>query len=329
MSTATDSVLAFVQFPHPGGEHGHDGDGVKEWNLHNHARKFMEMPAKYVSREGRQGPWSTGKGRVRFWGEWEPQSIVSELSVDAAISNGLPRYLHHPYLGNHPVGTSYQNSDPFVFGERFRYTLCRQYSRNSPTQLQRLAPHSVILFGSTQCRSFVLDTVFVVGVEQVKWTPATPPDADCGLMDRHHSAATIAPTIHGTPDPFQDSQLTLYGGVTYAERAKYHGMFSFVPCQAKDGSDGGFARPIIQLDGIINPASSRAARYNIREIGGDANRVADLWKQVVDQVLEQGCSLAHSIALPDWKRSEENGREGRDGRDDKKSKKLNGQSKRC
>jgi predicted nucleotidyltransferase len=61
-----------------------------------------------------------------------------------------------------------RNTDPFVFGGKFMYTLCQQYKKEkhtstlTPTKLHSLEKGSVILFGSRLNHDFVLDTVFVV-----------------------------------------------------------------------------------------------------------------------------------------------------------------------
>lgn len=93
-----------------------------------------------------------------FWGEWEPNSHVVETFSPA--NNLWPRYLHEPYLPSSkksavlsPVSTPSscigdcsetkkkpkggcstdwdkncgQNTDPFVFGEAFIYSLCQQW----------------------------------------------------------------------------------------------------------------------------------------------------------------------------------------------------------
>ena len=103
-------------------------------------------------------------GVVVFWGEWEPESEGEPI---ASTGPDGPRWIHRPYYVR---PTSYpgdlQNTDPFVFGDRFLYTLCRQTKPISgharPTFLRDLAPGSLILFGSLKGGDFVLDTALVV-----------------------------------------------------------------------------------------------------------------------------------------------------------------------
>ena len=44
----------FVQFPHPGAEHGPGKDGYIEWFASNysHKRKFMQLNGSWIDKEG-------------------------------------------------------------------------------------------------------------------------------------------------------------------------------------------------------------------------------------------------------------------------------------
>lgn len=68
--------------------------------------------------------------------------------------------------GANASSESPQDTDPFVFGERFRYGNCQQ---PSSTTLKNLEPGSLILFASTQGGKHLLDTVFVVGDKIPAW----------------------------------------------------------------------------------------------------------------------------------------------------------------
>lgn len=147
--------LCFVQLPHPGRKHGpDDADGrLKRWERgeREHKRKFMRAPGAW--REQIDG--TTHSGTIRFWGEWEADSNVTDVADRVP---GGPQWLHEPYFEgaeNAPREAVPQNTDPFVFGERFFYTFCRQPRKN---RLQQLARGSVILLGSRKDNEFVLDT---------------------------------------------------------------------------------------------------------------------------------------------------------------------------
>jgi len=149
-----DNNLWFVQFLHPGKEHSPDAGSFKRWNRleHQHKRKFLTSIGTYLA-DGR-----VEKGKILFWGEWEPESrVIREIADPKPF---FPRFFHEPFYVLPRSYDGLQNTDPFVFGERFLYAVCLQ--RPFP-QLRLLSRGSVILFGSCQGGSaFVLDTVFVV-----------------------------------------------------------------------------------------------------------------------------------------------------------------------
>jgi hypothetical protein len=124
-----------IQFPHPGDEHGVDrrlnaSEGWKDWNCDpEHKRKFLSA----------QGSWTRNTnvrpntGTFTFWGEWEPQSRVRKL-VQSETPHS-PQWLHTPALNlgvlttlakNSCTTDGPQNTDPLVFGDRFRYVFCHR-----------------------------------------------------------------------------------------------------------------------------------------------------------------------------------------------------------
>jgi hypothetical protein len=140
---------SIVQFFHPGGEHGYDcrrnGKYYKEWNGGNHKRKYIISKGNYIENN------SLHEGRLMFWGEWEPPSLVEFLppSIKKLPYEVYPEYLHYPFLPPMKQIPVYQrqmcqNTDPFVFGDKFKYSICLQ---DSFTGLRNLEDGSLILFG--------------------------------------------------------------------------------------------------------------------------------------------------------------------------------------
>ena len=159
----------FVQFPHPGSEH--DGISGSKWNRNEHdnphRRKFMQLLGSWVEKNGKRG-----SGDLWAWGEWEPESkLLCELRNPGVSEEGspYPKYLWKP---QYTIRSSYDklhNTDPFIFGESFLYSNCKQRTTKTgeATNLQSLAAGSVIVFGSGKNdvqghRQWMLDTVFVV-----------------------------------------------------------------------------------------------------------------------------------------------------------------------
>jgi hypothetical protein len=92
----------------------------------------------------------------------------------------MPRFVHEPLM-QWPADPRVRrkNADPFVFGAAFLYSNCRQFTlKRTPSRMQRLAPGSLALFGSTLDGCFVLDPAMVIG--------------------------SAEPYVIGGPDPFGD-----------------------------------------------------------------------------------------------------------------------------
>ena len=276
--------LAFVHFPHPGREHGPNAEGgrLKRWGTdqQEHRRKFMRMPGAW--RDGPDGP--THEGEIVFWGEWEAASTVDP--VTQRVADG-PYWLHGPFyngVDDAPREGIRQNTDPFVFGDRFLYTYCRQPSNQN---LRRLAPNSLILFGSTLKRRFVLDTCFVVG-ERVSHTSHNYLDTAASRVSRVFRETTLDPMYQQ-----MDKGCSLYLGAKPDQPAA-NGTFSFVPClPASEGRT--FARPTIELGSPLIKVgrTQQAGTIPYR----DPAQLRELWERVVAQVLES-CTLGVRVSLP-------------------------------
>jgi hypothetical protein len=289
MGAPVKERLCFVQFLHPGGEHGWDEPGLKHWNrAAAHRRKFLKCPGRRVDASER-----LPEGEIEFWGEWEPSSTVTR--VERRVADG-PEFIHTPFLPSRPPDGWRQNTDPFVFGEPFHYYGCLQHTKYGPTQLRLLAYGSVILFGSCLGRSrFVLDTVLVVDGFR-----------DDSMADHRRTRRTVSPTYAAaTIDPWHSGgeletrSYRLYSGATFGRQVA--GMYSFFPCEDACGSTSGFARPTITVPELITPTMAQGKRLNPQP---DINRVAELWRAVVEQVRAQGLDLGVYAELPPTRRAE-------------------------
>jgi hypothetical protein len=280
-------LVSVVQFPHPGAEHDPGDAQVMPWNSADHRRKFMRSPGQWSDPRG-----NVNQGEVTFWGEWEaPSRIVQRWPVDG----DLPRFLHQPMLSEMPTGRYAQNTDPLVFGARFRYSNCKQFDRHHghPTGMQDLASGSVILFGSKQPgrAAFALDTVFVVADAR----PYALNDLACLADEPFVQRTVVAPLGSGPGWGYQ--AFTLFDGATRDEPVT--GMFSFVPCLPVDGKPRRFARPVIDLPGFINPRSQQSpSGYTPRHRVG-LRTACEAWQAVVEQVFATGCMLGHGLPEPE------------------------------
>lgn len=272
---------AIVQFPHPGAEHVPKGEWMP-WNtVTSHRRKFMISTGTVVG-SGGYGDESD----VVFWGEWESPSYVVHRWPRA---RGLPTVLHRPCVAEPPPGPR-QNTDPWVFGEAFLYSNCKQLNPRplrSPSALQRLDRGSIILFGSASYGRFGLDTLFVVGEVAGAFTPL-----DGGIdLDPTFQLCTVDSLA---TDDAAAASLTLYRGAT--PENPIDGMFSFVPCREATETPQRFERPTIHMPGIINPTSKQSPSG--AKLTRSLAARQDAWAAVVDQVQAAGLSLGARLALP-------------------------------
>lgn len=227
----------FIQFFHSGAEHtltaAQRKNKIKEWNTSYHYRKFLEAKGQYVNASGH-----LCNGKLRFWGEWEPASKVQFLNAQPS-GNGLPHYLHFPFLGVRP--NNGVNTDPCVFGPQFMYSLCRQSSPKRKSRMSCLQVGSIIVFGSvknykTPNEYFAVDTVFVVA-DGRDYTPNTASTALKGYVTADYQQI-MGPNMGAGSGTHQ---LRCYKGATFHQPVD--GMYSFVPCRVSDDSDVGFLRP--------------------------------------------------------------------------------------
>lgn len=320
--------LNVVQFLHPSGEHGVDDRKkmIKYWNQGPHKRKFMKVQGQYVTDQGTLSEQMS----LLFWGEWEPNSHVVETFTPA---NKLwPRYLHEPYLPSSkhaaispsasaptpckgscseimkkPKGgcstTDWdndccQNTDPFVFGEAFIYSLCQQWKKDTKgclhtTYLSRLPVGSLILFGSkvtldtgtTTEEAFALDTVFVVGESRPYTIKSYKNDLN-GFIPKDYGYIMGFDHARGAGVGIS---IRCYKGATPSNPV--NGMYSFSPCQEADPNGGkSFQKVLIRnsdgLGSYINVCLTQGSKGKIAIPESEAHEV---WTKICEIVEKQGC----------------------------------------
>ena len=254
------------------------------------------------------GDWIEKDGTKRSgdlwtWGEWEPESRrIREFNA----KNGgpyHPRYLWEPYWIRKNSYQGLHNTDPFIFGERFLYSNCRQTSQNS-AWLRSVAQGSVIAFGSGKTikgeRRWILDTVLVVKdfvdyeirkahMELRDWAPNTFLHVTGGPLSNNDGEASHSGTC-ARPAP----RLRLYRGATFDDPVDK--MFSFFPARSADG-DSGFQRPTIDLPSKhFNPCNWQAPKGAKHDLSADD--LHDLWKSLVTQVRNNRLVLGTWAELP-------------------------------
>ena len=273
----------FIQFPHPGSEHQPDPGGNKAWNNYSyqHARKFMQIQGRWTDTNNTQH-----SADLWAWGEWEAQSdLLQEL--DRPDSWDLPRYLWLPYYTDQPEGYErLHNTDPFIFGDRFLYSNCKQAKRPNLKNLER---GSVIAFGSKKKHGWVLDTVLVIADY-----------ADFLAADIHTSLAGHVPDafLRVTGGPLAENDATetlrLYLGATPDNPVDE--MFSFFPATLA-GGDVGFERPSIELPAGCFTKTLAQGYKKTNNLPPEA--LNELWQSIAEQVLDAGLLLGTHATLPE------------------------------
>jgi hypothetical protein len=286
-----DQIL-FVQFPHPGAEHDpkpKKGNFIA-WNTGDHKRKFMKNPGQYENN-------CPKKSDLVFWGEWEPQSDV--LQRFTANNNTYPKYLYKPYYSIPTNQQDLENTDPFIFGDRFHYVCCKQATKKGFTQLRFLDRGSVILFGSCVNQQFVLDTVFVVDT----WKDDIKSFAQAKkLVSPTYQDVTLTRIFNSSCSSKSKGSCTknisyrLYFGATYNKPVE--GMFSFFPCLPyQQNMTSGFLRPIIQIPNLITN-NCQKFKYEHPHYPKNIQTNQKLWEEVKRQVENANLKLGIFADLP-------------------------------
>lgn len=255
-----------------------------------------------------RGEWiatddSRRTGELHAWGEWEPESELVRRFDRRPGESLYPRFLWRPYYVPKMAGyEGFHKTDPFVFGEHFLYSNCRQ-PRNPG--LKRLADGSIISFGSAKKVKaewrWMLDTVFVVK-DSVRYHPHNAREI-VGTPDAFR-VATGGPLTHNnhSTDPRTcapaGERLRLYRGATPCDPVD--GMFSFFPATPSGGDQGdrGFPRPFVDLcSKVFRPALAMAPKGLRRNLAPDELR--SLWHSLVRQVRDADLVLGTRAELPE------------------------------
>ena len=313
--------ITILQFTHPGGQYTlnriEKKTNVKEWNIGNHHRKFMIAKGQYINNSVLSSPQN-----LLFWGEWEPTSEILKC-FNPSDSLLYPNYLHSPFIELDKKGrvikrnsalkvklprnciskivpgcvncyNQFQNTDPFVFGNYFYYSCCKQ---NHFTSLRKLDIGSIILFGSTIPAThggpcFALDTVFVVGDKRT-YTARTSQKDLAGFIPKYYDEIMGFNTWGG------NTQFTCYKGATFNN--PINGMYSFVPCKLEENNPNGFSRAVLtanDFNSISIPGLAKYKKNNLiitdnlnsapKVIDSDLVNNKTVWNKVCQIIASQG-----------------------------------------
>ena len=279
-----------VQLNHPGVEKNYNlgdehisgsgfykinGQIIREWNTEPHYRKLLRQRGTYVENTE---TFEIKNDKLVFWGEWEGYSKFYPLTDDYAIG------IHEPF--HSMIGRGCQNTDPYIFGDCFKYAICSQ--KGITTSLDE---GSLILFGTTTDSGFLLDTVFAVSISEsaqsvsennaVNYTEIYRQETLEQLGDIYLGLNTIAKSrIHKSKIWWNNKQKD---------------FFSYVPCKVDNNQKNNKVIIPFELNNKKLMAKQKVghpyvhfANYSVKQ----------LWKIITDLVLAQGFYLAIKFEEP-------------------------------
>jgi hypothetical protein len=278
-----------VQLNHPGSQKPFKlGSGyrqignqiIREWSNDNvHFRKFIQNYGHYVNDLKDLKPTQDD---LYFWGEWEGNSFFNAFPrADFRI---LPNGLHKPFHSTFIRGS--QNTDPYIFGDNFKYCVCKQKG-----QLTSLVLDDLILFGTVMPKlgKFYIDTVFVIKDHNLSSNVQMTRGAQ-------YSQVYIEETLEQLNEYLKTPTFTnnnrVYHSKTWWDDKDY---FSFVPCKLSYDNIG-FERLFIELSNEIFQLSRNPTGKSFLERCTLSSQ--DLWKEIVRISLEQGFKLGVKFDEP-------------------------------
>jgi len=287
-------ILA-VQLNHPGAQKKYPSNGyihlnnniIRKWNTdRSHYRKFILNSGIYL----RSKTDTPNKGGLLFWSEWEGYSWFSPYGNQP--NKFYPNGYHKPF--HNLINRGAQNTDPYVFGDRFYYATCRQKG-----QMCRLDKYSLIIFGTPDERGyFLLDTVFVVN------------DFEDSAIVKGNKAANYSKVYkEETLDQLKEylgqgnkinPEKKLYHSLTWGENKEF---FSFVPCKAEPQENIiGFERlkiPVHLLYPFINMDLTQEPRVPVKFlVTNNLTLIHKVWNVIVDFTLQQKFYLGIKFLEP-------------------------------
>ncbi|MBM3432376.1 MAG: hypothetical protein FJX92_05145 [Bacteroidetes bacterium] len=273
--------LVTVQLNHPGREKAFPDNTafsninnkiVRHWNSDKeHYRKFLNTPGRFIKSIG--GPVQSDT--LFFWGEWEGYSIFHPFE-----NLKEPIGLHTPFfcLDRMDDNKQYQNTDPYVYGDRFKYAICSQNGI-----MLRLDEGSLILFGSKKKEGFVLDTVFVVKTNIDSKEVQTSGDT---LFSHIYDNATLC-RLKDVYKTERRNKHKVYLGQMHTDDPNY---FSYVPCATSTNLKK--QKAVLRFHWIAKQQQGHPYSHL-------NNRAPiDIWNEVTTYLLDQGFYLATSMDEP-------------------------------
>lgn len=338
-----DNMPKVVMFGHPGTEHLDKNNLKKDkkdyptydfekaienkympWNDGGHHRKFLKAKGKYLTKLDDD----TNSGEIVFWGEWEPDTsfdiidnlelINTEDKVEEVRNSNKPNNMHIVNNLEKKSGEFLQNTDPYVFGDNFFYTNCKQDRQI----MKNLNKGDIVLFGTsgrgTKNNKYMeLDTVFVVSNKIIVSKRNDYPDFSVLSDEKYECFKNVVlekiferkNKITGKSDIMEDDKFIIYKGATINEPVD--GMYSFFPCKKyeSDLAKCSFGKVLltneqfgqflyVSLQTINTPTDKMNDKTPFLQsfkkfagISDNKDAMKNFWQTIVQTVLDQDCYL--------------------------------------
>ena len=253
LATKRTTPRVFVcSHPHAEPPYGRKAIGTPisiPWNTKtSHWRKFISRSGQYISSNG-----TLQSDTIYFWGEYEPGSS------GRIINKTTPKALHDkltPVRGSTIIPHGALNTDPYVFGDHFKYICCRMGNKKH-------IPGDVILFGhfDSETLLFDLDTVIVIK-EMIKIDP------------KRNTSQYYKASI----EPLKIKGGYFYKGYNYSENK----CFSFVPC---------LVQPILSIVPPWPSLDLNSYGFDVKKcwygyVAASIPFSEDIWQQLIQDVTE-------------------------------------------
>jgi len=267
---------------------------IREWsNDSGHFRKFIQNNGYYVNGLEDLNPTQV---ELYFWGEWEGNSFFNPFP--RANYKILPNGLHKPFHSS--IIKNIQNTDPYIYGDNFRYCVCKQTGH-----LTNLLYDDLILFGTVvpSLNKFYIDTIFVVLDHESSSNVQTTGGANYSQV---YKEETLEQLNEYLKVPINVNNKRLYLGKTWWDDNEF---FSFVPCKPNYDNIG-FERLFLDLNNEIFQLSRNPTGKSFLKKCRLSSK--DLWKEIVKISVEQGFKLGVKFDEPIFNNilNDNNGRNG-------------------
>ena len=333
-----------VFFTHPGNEHSikEKQSGVFDWNTNRHARKFLKANGEYISRLSNDQESELHSGDILFWGEWEQPSNYT--TINKSNDEMLPRRIHEPISTKNPVWDMLankdefeedlfietcrtflggkQNTDPYVFGDRFMYCCCKQAKTlNNGTISEQVTNDLnrgdiIVFYSYTNEDDYIchIDTVFVVGGLIVKgnYEELWPTLYRSGKITDRYLMSSILPVCYGNQEDLADGKsindqianYSLYYGASYYDPVVFDGKkyFSYFPCRKAEEYPQGFAR--YKHEAFDKHPSTTKEKWRPQYLSinhYNQKGIYDFWQALTDDILANKYMLGIKANEPDIK----------------------------